>query len=273
MNRSLGWALLGPAFGASLAPASDAPAFAQGPLALTRICVEKFEDVNGNGARDPGEPPMENVQFGIVGPSTHAAGVTDVLGRICFQIVSGGSYTIRETVPAGWITTSPAGAVPEKTVTVQSGGSAVVTFANRRQGPQPTITNIDLGIDTDFRPVTFPNRNPSMFLIVVRADQTIAAGRELVVQGQLLPVGWFAPFTAATVTPGWSCTGIWSAFVCRTTLAAPLVPPAQKTLEIRTSYAPNHAHALHNFTASVWLRYNADPGPAGHSLFQVKQLY
>lgn len=246
-------------------------ALAQGLLSLTRICISKFEDVNGNGVRDPGEPPVENTTFNLFGPSVLSTGKTDPLGQLCFPVQKNGTYTVREVVPPGWQSTNPASVPVQKTVLVAQGVASAVVFGNRRTGPQPAISKIDLGIDTSFGNVSPPARNPAALNIWIRADQTIPIGSELIVQGSLMPGTWFAPFTPSTVTQGWACTGNWNAFLCRTKLTAPLSSP--QGLILQTSYAASRSGSSHNYSAQVWMRYNADPGPMDHSLTQMATLF
>ncbi len=86
----------------ALASPGHSEAAAQGPLALTRISVQKFEDVNGNGARDPGEPPVENVTFNLFGQQVLSTGKTDVLGQYCFQSSrAAASGSAKSSPPAG----------------------------------------------------------------------------------------------------------------------------------------------------------------------------
>jgi hypothetical protein len=73
----------------------------------------KFNDVNGNGVRDPGEPGIEGVvifvdvnnngRIGVLEP----AAVTDRNGRYTILNVPPGSYTVREVFQPGMIQTFP----------------------------------------------------------------------------------------------------------------------------------------------------------------------
>jgi hypothetical protein len=85
----------------------------------------KFEDLNANGARDPGEPPLAGVTILL----TPAAGgparttVTDASGNFLFTGVAPGSYVLTEVVPTGYTETMPAtDGIP---VTLVSGGTSI----------------------------------------------------------------------------------------------------------------------------------------------------
>ncbi len=73
----------------------------------------KFEDLNGNGVYDPNtEPPLANVTFtleGVTGLGTQLTRTTttDTDGRFWFTGLLPGTYTVTETVPAGFVPTTP----------------------------------------------------------------------------------------------------------------------------------------------------------------------
>jgi hypothetical protein len=78
------------------------------------IAGRQFHDLNGNGARDPGEPGLtgwtvyldknNNGQYDT-GELTAA---TDPLGDYLFPLLSTGTYTVREKPQKGWGTSAPA---------------------------------------------------------------------------------------------------------------------------------------------------------------------
>src|SRR5215471_7102744 len=85
----------------------------------------KFEDLNANGARDPGEPPLPGVTIvlTVAGGTTQRTAVTDVNGNFLFTDVTPGSYVLTEVVPYGFSQTKPAtDGIP---VTLASGGSSL----------------------------------------------------------------------------------------------------------------------------------------------------
>ncbi len=116
-----------------------------------KICVTKYNDLNGNGVRDGGEPPLPNWQFAIRNSANVivANGLTHVSGQFCTaQTLTAGTYTVGETLQPGWMQTDPAGG--SKTVVLAAGQTAQVLFGNR-QSPQPQFCVIkynDLNDDT-----------------------------------------------------------------------------------------------------------------------------
>ncbi len=85
----------------------------------------KFEDLNANGARDPGEPGLAGVTILLTpaGGGTARTTVTDASGNFLFTDVAPGSYVLNEVVPAGFTQTMPAtDGIP---VTLASGGSSI----------------------------------------------------------------------------------------------------------------------------------------------------
>jgi hypothetical protein len=140
MVRSMGWvAIAAVAFAgaadaqkrAPLKPAAPAPAPLQAASGPTPVCALVYHDLNGNGARDGGEPPMPGITIHIGTPSGMAQ-VSDSAGRACFPnfapVGFGGAptsssisyYDFYESVPGGWISTDPGGANPHKSVSFPS---------------------------------------------------------------------------------------------------------------------------------------------------------
>ncbi|MCK9364848.1 MAG: hypothetical protein M0P74_14775 [Syntrophales bacterium] len=70
------------------------------------ICGIKFNDLNGNGMQDPGEPglPRWQISLGITGiPDV----TTDAEGKYCFNDLPTGTYNVSETPQASWHQTFP----------------------------------------------------------------------------------------------------------------------------------------------------------------------
>jgi len=66
----------------------------------------KFEDTNGNGAWDDGEPALEGWTINLGGDASDSD-VTDVNGEYSFTGLSAGNYTVTETLQVGWVQTTP----------------------------------------------------------------------------------------------------------------------------------------------------------------------
>ncbi|HVA84942.1 MAG TPA: SdrD B-like domain-containing protein, partial [Candidatus Saccharimonadales bacterium] len=95
-----------------------------------RICVVKFNDLNGNGKQDPGEPLLNGWVFTV----------KDSAGNVVATLVSGtdrgcvdlkpGTYTVTETLQAGWTPTTPGGTT--QTISLTAGQTVDVIFGNHR---------------------------------------------------------------------------------------------------------------------------------------------
>jgi hypothetical protein len=74
----------------------------------------KFNDLNGNGVQDVGEPALPGWTIHLFDTVTQAlllSTVTDALGAYSF-ILDPGNYTVCEELQAGWTQTAPVAAVP-----------------------------------------------------------------------------------------------------------------------------------------------------------------
>jgi hypothetical protein len=72
------------------------------------ISGTKFNDLNGNGARDSGEPGMAGVTIQAKpssGPTLTTA--TDSSGNFSFSNIAAGTYVLSEVVPSGFVQTAP----------------------------------------------------------------------------------------------------------------------------------------------------------------------
>ncbi len=78
---------------------------------------QAYNDLNGNGTEDPGEPPLPGWTVDLYDPygDLLATTTTDANGDYSFADLGPGTYTVEEEVPAGWILTEPA---PPGTYTV-----------------------------------------------------------------------------------------------------------------------------------------------------------
>jgi len=91
----------------------------------------KFEDLNGNGARDAGEPGLEGWTINLLSGSTIIANTTTGSGgAYSFTNITPGSYTAVEAVQNGWTQTYP-----------KAPGTQALNLASGEAGP----TNIDFG--------------------------------------------------------------------------------------------------------------------------------
>ena len=78
------------------------------------ISGQKFNDLNGDGVKDGGEPGLAgwtiNVSGGVYDGGTSA--VTDGSGNYSIDSVFTGSHTVAEVLQSGWTRTLPSGAAP-----------------------------------------------------------------------------------------------------------------------------------------------------------------
>jgi serine-aspartate repeat-containing protein C/D/E len=105
----------------------------------------KYEDLNANGRRDPGEPGLPGVTIRLTpaaGGSAQTA-TTDANGNFLFTSISPGNYVLTEVVPSGFTQTEPASANGAINVTLASGGSSINnTFGNFRGVLTGTISGV-----------------------------------------------------------------------------------------------------------------------------------
>jgi len=74
------------------------------------ISGETFNDLNGNGNHDPGEPGLTGWTVDLYDANNNlvATTVTDVNGDYSFTNIGPGTYTVQEKLQTGWIQTAPA---------------------------------------------------------------------------------------------------------------------------------------------------------------------
>jgi hypothetical protein len=76
------------------------------PVERVGITINKFQDSNGNGVRDTGEPALAGWQFRVTLGSTTRTGTTDSNGQIRFTNLEQGLYVVTEVLQPGWRTTT-----------------------------------------------------------------------------------------------------------------------------------------------------------------------
>ncbi|MCX8207147.1 MAG: carboxypeptidase regulatory-like domain-containing protein [Methanothrix sp.] len=90
------------------------------------ISGRKFNDLNGNGAYDAGEPGIAGWHIVLLG--TNISTTTNETGSYKFEHVPAGTYTVSEIAQTGWTPTTPA----SYTITLSSGESKTgLDFGNR----------------------------------------------------------------------------------------------------------------------------------------------
>lgn len=89
--------------------------------------IVKFDDRNGNGVRDAGEPGVPGVLFRLVIQGQTLGELTDQNGEIVWDDVPIGAYQVTEVVPPGSVATTP----NPVTATVTANAVTTVLFGNR----------------------------------------------------------------------------------------------------------------------------------------------
>ena len=103
----------------------------------------KFNDLDGDGVKDPGEPGMANWTIRLSGNGVSREAVTDENGRYSFKRLRAGTYTVSEVQQDGWEQTYPAA------------GSHVVELSARE-----SVTGIDFGNCEELLPGPLPPETP-----------------------------------------------------------------------------------------------------------------
>jgi hypothetical protein len=88
----------------SLGAATDATGVDFGNFALFTISGRKFNDIDGSGAQNPGEPGLAGVTIQLdagANGTVDSTAITDVNGNYNFGTLGPGTYRVREVVPAG----------------------------------------------------------------------------------------------------------------------------------------------------------------------------
>ena len=181
----------------------------------------KFNDLNGNGVRDSGEPGLAGVTIRLTDP----AGVvrtttTDASGAFSFADVAPGNYVLSEVVPGGFVQTAPAAPGTIAITLAASGNSTGHLFGNRAS-TSPTDTGtisgrkiLDFngngildGTDRGFEGIVFELRDASG---TVRRATSNANGdftftnlpAGTYVLTEILPENFFQTFPGSPEAPG-----------------------------------------------------------------------
>lgn len=190
----------------------------ENPSALPgEICVEKYNDLNGNGVKDPGEPGLAGWSFTVRDASGAVVGqgVTGANGRWCMPAMAPpGAYTVGETMQTGWTSTDPGGAAPSKAVTVGSNQTVIVPFGNQASVTPPSLTIVKTKLSAGICHGSQPGANNCTFRFTVTNTGGTAYSGPLSISDTVTMGG---PLQVSVVTPppGWACTpGVASPIVC-----------------------------------------------------------
>lgn len=102
------------------------------------ICGVKFQDRDGDGVRDPGEPGLAGWTIQMLDSAGNVVSttVTGSGGRFCFKEVRPGTYTFGEVMQQNWTQTYPA-APGTYTVSVSPGENQQLLVFGNRPGKDP----------------------------------------------------------------------------------------------------------------------------------------
>ncbi|HUN65675.1 MAG TPA: FG-GAP-like repeat-containing protein [Bacteroidota bacterium] len=129
-----------------------------------------YDDLNGNGVRDGGEPPLAGWVVQLSGPSVLST-VTDNNGNYSFTNLFPGTYTVHEQTNFGYSVTEPPGGSYSAAVSFGSKDFTGRDFGNRVKhhvvavSPAPFMNNVppagtmQVTFDTAMNPATFLDTN------------------------------------------------------------------------------------------------------------------
>jgi SdrD B-like protein len=182
----------------------------------------KFNDVNGNGVRDAGEPGLSGVTIRL----TDAAGVVRTTtsggtGEFSFANVTAGAYVVSEVVPGGFAQTAPA-APGTFSVNVTTGQAVSgLAFGNRastvpigngtisgRKILDVNGNGINDGLDRGFEGVTFELHDAAGNLVATTTSDAngnfmfTSLGNGTYVLSEVLPPNFFQTFPGTQANPG-----------------------------------------------------------------------
>jgi uncharacterized repeat protein (TIGR01451 family) len=136
-----------------------------GNFTLITISGQKFNDLNGDGVRDAGEPGLAGVTLNLdrgANGTVDATTTSDAAGNFQFANLGPGTYRVREVVPAGSVqtTANPADVVATSgsNVTMAFGNFSRVTIGGRkflddgngvRDSLEPGIPGVTINLDRD----------------------------------------------------------------------------------------------------------------------------
>jgi hypothetical protein len=145
------------------------------------LCGVKYEDLDGDGVKDPGEPGIEGWIIVLnAGTATQQVATTDANGQYCFNDLPSGTYTVSEQQQAGWVQTDPA-SPGTYSIKIQAGRVDTLLFGNHRGGCDDIIlgtANSDPLACTYFFSISSPSGNlsPVTSILVNISDGSAPVG-------------------------------------------------------------------------------------------------
>jgi len=153
-------------------------------IIMFRVSGYKFNDLNGNGTWDNGEPGLEGWTIQIQGSNGTHTRVTDTNGFYAFDHILPGSYQVREVNQDGWVQSAPGGEGFANVTLTEPRSFASVNFGNWKYSIISGSVYKDLSgegardeYSEDFEGVSVVLRNMSN--VVIDTQVTDAAGEYL----------------------------------------------------------------------------------------------
>ena len=100
-----------------------------GNYQLGSISGMKFNDINGNGVKDAGEPALSGWRIHLNGSKVDSV-LTDVDGNFTFNNLKPGTYTLSEVIQSGWGQSYPASPGTHTVILTSGSVHAGMNFAN-----------------------------------------------------------------------------------------------------------------------------------------------
>ena len=163
------------------------------PASYSTISGTVWNDLNGNGTNDPGEPGLANIELDLVqdvnsnglaeaGEPVAASALTDANGNYSFAGVTPGSYVVRETDLYGYYNSGDAQPPNDGQVAISASGGAAFTnvwFLEHLNQP-PTASNdvfaVAENVPSTLYPLandTDPDGNPLTITAVTTTNGTV----------------------------------------------------------------------------------------------------
>ncbi|MHB1049731.1 MAG: SdrD B-like domain-containing protein, partial [Bacteroidota bacterium] len=177
------------------------------------VCGTKFNDVNGDGVQDAGEPGLPNWLISL-NVATIPAATTDKDGNYCFNDVEAGTYTVSETPQPGWQQTFPS-SPGTHSVTVTAGDTIRgINFGNKIVSDEACIswdllnsgavTSVSGNVQGQSEILGTGSSSPLMAVFGYNSGQQLWVGTTGWIAGPLDPMR-FIEFNASAA-PGYSYT-------------------------------------------------------------------
>jgi len=169
-------------------------------LAAQSISGVKYNDLNGNGNRDPGESGLDGWTINLEQPAGAVikTAVTAADGSYSFSDLSAGTYVISEVLKPGWTQKAPPGGKHTVTLTASTSSAGGKDFGNSINNLPPK------------NPTLISNK-PSPQMAGTRVRWTAGADDP---EGDGLVYRFFVmgPSTGGAMQPqtGWTAVNVWS---------------------------------------------------------------